>query len=401
MYLSGGNLPSQMAHTKQIANMSQALSKKIRNFELVTSGDIWSAFRGIDGEFKSWYGLHHDFRLVRLPIHLKTSHPFPQNYTFKRFFKMAALYACLKSPSLVYTRTPAIVTLLLELGVPILWEWHETIDDKSPYRSFFSNRNLIGVVTLSPQLAENYIEQGLAPEKVLVAHSAVELSNFLPYLEKDQARQRLSIPQDAKIILYSGHLYDYKGIPTLLETAQLMPEYQFVLVGGWADDVNRVKAICEKDNLRNVAVVGHVSQSELTSYLYAADVLILPTSKLWHLAETTSPLKLFEYMAVRRPIVASSLPNIMTVLQDGKNAILANPDDSFSFKQAIFTLFENSSLATVIAENAFEGVQNFTWDGRTDLVLQFAKERLEGGNINSANRKKRLIRYFRDSLKLS
>lgn len=395
IYLSKGNLPSKMAHSTQIAKMAQALSKKLKDFELVTCGDIGSALKGMDSEFQSWYGLHCKFKLVRLPTHIKVKYPFPQNYENKNFYKLAVLYACLKSPSLVYTRTPDIVSNMLKIGVPVIWEWHEPVSDNyaSTCRKFFSNKNLIGIVTTLPHLAENYIKHGLNPKKVLVAPNAVDLINFLPHQEKNLARQKLSLPQDAKIVLYSGHLYEYKGIPTILEIARLMPECKFVLVGGWIDDINRVKENCKKNNLHNVYIVGHVQQAELAPYLYAADILILPTSKYWAFAEATCPLKLFDYMATRRPIVASALPSIMTVLRDQHNALLAEPDEPLSFKEVIVNLFANPTLASAIAENAFQEVQDFTWDSRAERVVQFAAKRIKEVDESASSPRKNLIRY--------
>ncbi len=399
LYVSRGNLPSKMAHTIQVAKMAQALSQKLDNFELVTGGDVLSSLKGMDAEFQSWYGLHQSFKLVRLPVHLRANYPFSPNYQHQRYFKLAIAYTLLKSPSLVYTRTVDIVAPLLKIGIPVLWERHELIDEplkgESFYRNFFTNKNLIGLVTISPQIAENYLKNGLSPEKILVAHSAVDITSFLPYQTKDLARQNLSLPQDAKIVLYSGHLYEYKGIPTLLKTAHLMPEYKFVLVGGWDNDINRVREDCKKLNLDNVHIVGHVAQSELASYLYAADVLVIPTSKSWKLSETTSPLKLFEYMVAKRPIVASALPNIMTVLRDRENAILAEPDEPLAFKNAIDNLFENPTLANTIAECAFQEVQEFTWDKRAERVLQFAAERLQEIDKSVNNPIKNLIKFIR------
>jgi glycosyltransferase involved in cell wall biosynthesis len=376
IYISKGNLPSKMAHTIQVAKMAQALSPKVENFELVTGGDIRSCFKGMDSQFQSWYGLHDNFKLVRLPVHIKIKYPFSEDYQHPRFFKLAVLYTCMKSPSLVYTRTPQVVERLLKLGVPVLWERHTPIDEESPYRQFFTNKNLIGFVTISPQLADNYIKHGLSAEKLLVAHSAVDMRNFLPYQSKALARQKLSLSQDEKIIVYSGHLQEYKGIPTLIKTARLMSEFNFILVGGWEHDVNRIKEYCQSHNIHNVYVIGHVPQSELATYLYAADVLVFPTSKYWVLSETTSPLKLFEYMVAKRPIVASALPNVMTVLRDRENALLVEPDEPLAFKKAIVDLFENPTLMNAIAEKAFQEVQNFTWEKRADQVLQFATERL-------------------------
>jgi len=400
IYLSKGNLPSKMAHTVQIAKMAQAFSQKIKNFELVTAGDAFSAIQGMNSEFQNWYGLHHKFKLVRLPIHFKFRYPFPHNYENQTFYKIAILYACLKSPSVVYTRTPAIADILLKIGLPVLWEWHEPIpeESKSFYQKIFADKNLLGVVTTLPQLAENYIDNGLLKNKILVAANAVDLKNFLPYQDKQLARKELSICQEDKIVVYSGHLYEYKGIPTILETARLLPEYKFVLVGGWADDVQKVQAACQKIGLSNITLVGHVHQTKLASYLYAADVLILPTSKYWDLAGATCPLKLFDYMVSRRPIVASALPTIMTVARDQQNVILAEPDDPISFKEAILSLFENPVLANTIAECAFQEVQDLTWDNRAEQVLQFITERLQEVDEDVVSYRTSFIKYVKQKV---
>ncbi|MGB3557839.1 MAG: glycosyltransferase, partial [Geitlerinemataceae cyanobacterium] len=365
------------------------------DFELVTSTDLSSTGKGMDTEFQHWYGLQERYKLVRLPVHLRKKYPFPQNYRSVLYYKLATLYSCLKENSLVYTRTSEIVELLLKLGRPVVWECHEPIDSNSLRAKFFKDPNLIGVVTLSSQLANNYIQLGLNPDRVFITHSAVDLSVFTPVQDKTMARQKLSLPFASKMILYSGHLYDSKGIPTILKLAQMMPEYTFVLVGGWVNDVNRVKEKIQKEDLSNAYVMGHRSPVELASYLYAADLLILPTSQSWNLAEVTSPLKLFEYMAVKKPIVASALPNIMTVLQDGKNALLAAPDNPLSFRDAIVKLFENPHLATTLADRAFQDVQNFTWETRADNVWQFVWERLQTTQNSMNFSQNQLTRYLR------
>ncbi len=425
IYISDGNLPSKMAHTIQAAKMGQALAQKVANFEFVTGGDIGSTLKGMNAEFISWYGLHNKFKLVRLPMHVKVNYPFPPDYQNQTFLKLATLYACFKSPSLVYTRNFRAAELLLSIGIPVLYEQHHLMTVDSSERCLLTNQNLVGLVTISPQLGKTYIEHGLSSEKLLIAHSAVDNANFLPYQSKELARQKLSLQQaenlwggkpsteffkraenlgetsassqlfkrDKKIVLYSGHLYDYKGVPTILKTALLMPEYTFILVGGWESDVLRVKETCKRENIHNIYLVGHVPQSELASYLYAADVLLLPTSSSWGQAQSTSPLKLFEYMYVKRPIVASALPNIMTILRDGENSLLAAPDEPASFKSAIEKLFLNPSLVASITESAFQEVQSFTWDNRAEIILQFATEKLKQFDQSKNNPRENLLKY--------
>jgi len=399
IYVSTGNLPSEIAHSVQIAKMAQAFSKEINKFELLTSGDIISFIKGMDHNFQEWYGLNSAFKLVRLPIKLKLEYPLANNYYLpKGFLKLAIFYTLLKFPDLVYTRTAAFVEIMLKIGYPVIWEFHEPIDSSSPYKSFLTDKSLIGIVTTLPQIAETYLKQGLPSEKLFIAPNAADLSNFEPYQNKSVARQKISIPLNTKLVVYSGHLYDYKGIPTILETAKMVSDCQFLLVGGWKEDIKKIKQICEQTNLNNVSIIGHVKHSELASYLYAADILILPTSQYWNLANATCPLKLFDYMAVKRPIVASALPTIMTILSDQQNAILAEPDNGLSFEKALKTLFQNPSLGEKIAERAFLDVQKMTWANRAKNILNFASERLEFLEYKRSHRLNYLFKYLKLTL---
>ncbi|EDX84868.1 glycosyl transferase, group 1 family protein [Synechococcus sp. PCC 7335] len=379
IYVSNGNLPSKMAHNIQVAKMSQALSKCVNSFELVTAGDIASFLRGMDEAFREWYGIHSPYRLVRLPLYRKFDYPFPIDHVNPFFCRVASLYTYWRSPELVYTRSPKVVDFMLALQVPVLWEEHELLTPPFPKHltDRLTHKDLVGFVTLSKDIAQGYIEAGLSPEKVMIAHSGVDLESFRPNQEKSVARQKLGLPQDEKIVLYAGHLYEYKGIPTLIETAQLLPQHRFVLVGGWEADVERTRTFCQAKAVDNVSLMGHVEHSQLATYLYAADVLVIPNSRSWRLATTTSPLKLFEYMAIRRPIVASALPNIVTVLRDHDNALLAEPDNPHSFKEAIAKLLADPALSEQIVIRAAQDVQRYTWEKRSRRILRFANSQLQ------------------------
>lgn len=378
IYLSNGKMPSQWAHSIQVAKMSQAYAAHLKQFELVTSGSLTSAFRGMDESFKQWYGLRQTFKVVRIPAHWKTDRVFPANYYSARYYKLAILYSYFKQPNLVKTRTqnPAVMKLLHQAGLPVLWEHHEQIKPESHLCKFFHYPNLVGVVTISPYLAENFMTRGLPADRVIVVPSGVDLESFQPERSKAEARQQLALDPTAKLVVYSGHLYDYKGIPTILAVAKLMPNCQFLLVGGWAEDIDRVRQTVQTQGLTNVGVVGHIPQTDLATYLYAADVLLLPTSQSWALSEVTSPLKLFEYMAVKRPIVSSDLPTIRTVLRDQENGRLVEPDEPIAFQAAIAHLLDSPEVARTLAERAYETVQAFTWEKRAAKILEFAAQRL-------------------------
>ena len=393
IYLSPGNLPSQMAHTAQIAKMAQAFTQQVDRFDLVTAGDWVSLGRRVDPALQQWYGLKHPLPLVRLPVHWRRPAMFPADYHSWIYHRLATVYAYLRSPDLIYIRTTTQARYLAGLGVPFLWEWHEP--PQPQHQDIVDSPSLLGLVTISPQLVEDYRSVGLGGNRILCLPSGTDLEGFRPYQTQAQARQVLNLPSHQRLILYSGHLQDYKGIPTILAVAERLPDYQFMLVGGWPVDVDRLRRQVQDWGLTNVQLIGHVNQSQLPTYLYAADVLLLPTSQTWELANTTSPLKLFDYMTVRRPVVASALPTIALVLRDGHNGCLVEPDNPAAFAQAIAHLLNQPAWATALAEQAYRDVQAYSWDQRVRQILSFARARLDQHPHQSVPAIKRLVRCYR------
>lgn len=366
-------MPSQLASSLQVAKMSQAFAQFVPHFELVTSGDMRSLVsKTADRAFRQWYGLQSDFKITRLPILWRLPPVFKaEDYAPRGYIKVALAYCRWRSPQVVYTRTPYLVKLLLQGGLTVFWEYHEPLTPDTFDLSLLQHPNFLGMVTLAEELAAGYRAQGLDSKRILVAPSGVAMESFLPHQETTSARSQLDLPRDRTVIVYAGQLFDHKGIPTILAVAQQCPQYLFLLVGGNSADILRIQEQLNRDQIANVRLTGHVSQAQLPKYLYAADILLLPTSQNWSLASTTSPLKLFDYMTVKRPILASHLPNIARVIRHGKNGYLVEPDRPAAWVSAIAQLLTSPEQAQQMAAQAYQDVQAYTWAKRAENIVGF------------------------------
>ena len=110
-------------------------------------------------------------------------------------------------------------------------------------------------------------------------------------------------------------------------------------------------------------------------YLSAFDVCAMPHPYTAHYATATSPLKLFEYMASGRAIVASDLPGWSDVVCDGESALLVPPDDADALADAIQSLHDDPALRARLAACARQIVfERYTWDVRARMILQCISE---------------------------
>jgi glycosyltransferase involved in cell wall biosynthesis len=166
---------------------------------------------------------------------------------------------------------------------------------------------------------------------------------------------------------YAGHLYPWKGVDIVVECVAALPDARGLIVGGHPQepDLARVQALAEQTlcSLR-ITFTGMLPPGEVLTRLQEADVLLLPNPPSALSSRFTSPLKLFEYMAAGRPIVASDLPSIREVLTDGRNALLAEAGNPQAFTAAVRRIKDDPQLGERLADQAIKDVSRYTWDAR-------------------------------------
>lgn len=149
-----------------------------------------------------------------------------------------------------------------------------------------------------------------------------------------------------------------RGIGLLLRIAEAMPSVMFHIVGGAPDDVIFWRKQLEINHppLENIYFYGRRSYEEIPLFLSNFDVLLSPLqyvpTKAAPLGANMSPLKISQYMASGKPIVASDLPAHRELLTDRSNALLVDAADVKSWKSAIELLSEDSDLARKLSNEA-------------------------------------------------
>jgi glycosyltransferase involved in cell wall biosynthesis len=173
-----------------------------------------------------------------------------------------------------------------------------------------------------------------------------------------------------RVVGYAGHLYPWKGPDVLMAALERLPAVRALIVGGLAGepDLERVRALADRVAPGRVEFAGQVDPPRVAPLLRRADVLALPNTPGRVSAAYTSPLKLFEYMASGRPIVASDLPALREVLRPSANAVLVEPGDAAALAAGLARVLGDAALAARLAAQAREDVREWTWDRRAERV---------------------------------
>ncbi|MDD2785420.1 MAG: polysaccharide deacetylase family protein [Patescibacteria group bacterium] len=252
-----------------------------------------------------------------------------------------------------------------------------------------------GVVFITDALRRHY---GVSKVKSIVAPCHAAENALLPDQDVSSLRRELNLPTDAKLLCYTGTLgATIQGISYEVETmvkvlADLPEEYQSLIIGDKNNSEYLIKLARESGVESRVIIRPWSDRAAVYKYLCASDILLMPRVGV---APGSSPSKMFDYLAVGKPIVAAMTPPVSEVLFDGQNALLVDADKPKEWASAIKKLERDGALMSRITENAKRDSLKYTWANRGKrikwLVLGLLEDRRSGSVL------RRLARYALDS----
>ena len=358
LYISTSYVPSMSANSIQVMQMCQAMAQQGHQLLLL-------ALQG--KQSVDCFGYYDDQRLFKVQ-------QFSNYGGFKgNDYVLKCLFIALKQhPDLVYTRNLKIAAVFSLLGFKTIYEAHEPPIygfSAQYYQWLIKGRGFSGCVSISSALLTQH--QQKTPDskknKLLVAHDAVDVQKFnLP----SRSNKHFNVG-------YVGNLYTGKGIELIISLAQALvteKNIHFIIVGGNPQQ----RHFWQQQSPANIEYQPAVAHQKIPHILAAMDVLLMPYQTTVHggsgnqnISAWMSPLKMFEYMASSKPIIASDLPVLKEVLQHEQNALLVNPNDVTGWSQSILRLKKNPVFADKLTKQAFQDVQqSYTWKKRVDTILE-------------------------------
>ena len=231
----------------------------------------------------------------------------------------------------------------------------------------FSRANHI--ITVSKRFKRILTDQGIKEKTIRVCHNAIDPEIF--NTEKIEPLY-LGIPKSHVVIGFVGLFVKWIGLDQLVEIfgriKQKHPDIHLLLVGGGPEE-DIVRQIVSEHHLeKNVTITGIVPHDAIPAHINQMDICIIPRHEKY-----TSPVKLFEYMAMAKAVLVPSYASIQEVVIHGENGMLFDPDNGQSLIDGLELLLKDSELRKTLGKNARQFVlQNNTWEknARQILMLQ-------------------------------
>ena len=388
--VANARVPSERAHVFQIMQMAAAFStifQRVRVVHPVRANT--EPMKRVTNVF-DYYSVKECFGLVGLPcidpvkrVTLDwprlASGPLPRLAHFMQIltFTVAALLFVARLPAcVVYSRDLLVLTILnlfsTGRGRLFVFEVHTLPrSDFARKLHLWSARRADAIVAISDHLRDWYVKMGFDSKSILTARDGVDFDAYSSLPAKSLARERLGIDSDATVAVYTGHFFPWKGVDTLIAAGPHLPRHwRIVLVGGIEPDLSRIRGLAQAD--ARIRVIGHLPVHDAALYLAAADIAVLPNSSKADIsAKYTSPLKLFEYLASGKPVVASDVPAVREIVKNRYSALLVKPDDPAALAAGIERVAMDEQLRKNLTLNAREVAREYSWKSRAALIKAF------------------------------
>lgn len=265
--------------------------------------------------------------------------------------------------------------LLLEINAPLFAERAKfdgiALKRLARWSERFVWRSADRALPVTEVLAGHVAAAGVPRERITVIHNGIDLEKFHCAESSDQAKQRLGLA-GRRVLGFVGFVRSWHGLDKVIEFLAQEPDksLHLLLVGDGPARKELEEAAKRLGVAERVTFTGIVERDAVASYINAFDIALQPA-----VVEYASPLKLFEYMAMCKAIVAPATSNIREILVDGDNGLLFTAGNTQSLVDAVRRVVRDAQLRSALGRRAGETIdeRGLTWRRNAERVTELAR----------------------------
>jgi len=219
------------------------------------------------------------------------------------------------------------------------------------------------VITVAEEARRHYVSDCEAdPDRVTVVSNTVKLANF------DPAKVEPAGYDSEFVLAYVGSLGGkHRGLGSVIdampEILEAIPNARLLIVGSGPTYESLLRRRCRKNDVADrVTFTGWVEFEEVSRYIAAADVCLVPHRSTPH-TETTLPHKLFQYMALRKPVIVTDVTSLARIVNETRSGLVVPPADPEAMSVAVKRLYANPNRTAEFGANGRRAVETtYNWE---------------------------------------
>lgn len=260
------------------------------------------------------------------------------------------------------------VNLAKKHGIPVFFRSIDIIHKLVPYWFLspltFSLETWVynhvdKILTLSPKLSEYVVRMDANEGNVELLLFGVDLNKFNPHVNAEKLKRRLGVTKDHRVVLFIGTLFKFSGLDLYLKqfskVVKEIPRVKLIIVGG-GPLLSQLKQLVFDLRLEdNVVLTDFQPYKMMPQYINMADICINPF-EVNNATKDIIPGKILQYLACGKPVLATPLPGMVSLLEGPKHGLIYSRIDEFA--ENTLKLLRNTEMAMQLGENGYRYVKN-------------------------------------------
>ena len=279
--------------------------------------------------------------------------------------------------------------LALKLGhrnnLPFIYYWIDVLHRLIPLKAAqwmgkLVERSILRgadrVLTINDKLKEYVVAEGAAPDTEVIC-AGIDVNKFKP-LKAEQVkaiRHEYGIKETDRVLFFMGWIYHFSGVKEIaIEMANSGAAGLKLLVVGEGDALEDLKAIREKYRMQDSLILtGQKPYTEIPGLIAASDICVLPAYPREKIMQDIVPIKLYEYMAMEKPVICTRLPGIYREFGEGNGIVYVDkPEETISKASQLI----KDDIITQLGERSRQFVQQYDWEPLTDRFVSILEEEI-------------------------
>lgn len=244
------------------------------------------------------------------------------------------------------------------------------------------------IIAVTPKLKE-YLQSTykFPSDKISVVENGANIDLFKP-MDKKGVLETLNLDENYKYVCFVGNLAPWQGVEYLIKASPYIlnecPNTKFIIVGKGPKFDELVKLVNHLNISKNYLFTGYVDYEKVPFYINASNICAAPFVIERNERIGLSALKLYEYLACGKPVVASKITGIEELLSTSNGGISVAPEDACDLGKAIVRLLHDDTLCERMGTNGYKFIRDYhSWKVAAAEVEHISLKVVD--NVNKTN----------------